>query len=99
MKREYIYYWYHHMMPIEERKKIEQALDNKNYFDFINLYKKYTIESIKLGKYYEEFQAWCPMVYLPDYISVWENNELIDHISILDKKNFDAITAHENECG
>ena len=36
--REYIYHWYHHMMPDNERQKIQMALDNKDYFIFIKLY-------------------------------------------------------------
>ena len=97
---EYIYYWYHHMMPDEQRKEIHETIENKNYFKFIDLYKKYAIESIKYGRYYEEFQAWCPMTYLPNYITVFdEQGEIIDELCILDKENFEKITYDECECG
>ena len=98
---EYIYYWYHHMMPNDEREKIRTALDNKDYFTFIELYKKYSIKAIQCGEYWEEFECWCPMTFLPSQISVIENEdyENITYVSILDKENFNKITYHECECG
>lgn len=96
---EYIYYWYHHMMPSKERKVIQKALDEKDYFGFIDLYKKYTIQAIEYGTYYDEFKCWIPMTFLPNHIVVWENDEIIEKISILDKENFDKITFSECECG
>ena len=95
----YNYYWYHHMMPKKEREKIESALFNKDYFSFIELYKKYSIQAIKYGNYIEELEVWCPMVYLPDGISVWDDDTYIETISILDKNNFEKITFSECECG
>lgn len=99
--KEYIYYWYHHMMPDNERKKIQTALDSKDYFAFLELYQKYGIKSFQYGKYYEEFKAWIPMTYLPSQIWVVENNDYDNstYISVLDKENFDKITFHECECG
>lgn len=96
---QYIYYWYHHMMPDNERKEIEKALNEKDYFKFIDLYKKYSIEAIKYGQYIEEFQSWCPMIFLPDQISIWNGDNHEGYLSILDKENFEKITHHECECG
>ena len=42
--KEYIYYWFHHMIPENERKYIEKIIDKKDYNAFINLYKEYTIK-------------------------------------------------------
>jgi len=97
--KEYIYYWYHHMMPGKEQEEIFQAINQKDYFKFIELYKKYSILALQHGKYYEEFQSWIPMTYLPDGISVWEKNRYIETISVLDKENFEKITYTECECG
>ena len=99
--REYIYHWYHHMMPDNERQKIQMALDNKDYFTFIKLYQEYGIKSFQYGKYYEEFQSWIPMTYLPSQIWVVENEdyEHSTYVNILDKENFEKITFHECECG
>ena len=87
------------MMPKKEREQIESVLSNKDYFSFIELYKKYSIQAIEYGNYIEEFEAWCPMIYLPDGISVWDDNTYIETISILDKNNFEKITFSECECG
>ena len=98
--KEYIYYWYHHMMPEKERKEIQTTLDNKDYFRFIELYKEYSIKAIQYGKYYEEFSTWCPMIFLPDTISVYDSNtETFEYISVLEKENFEKITYSECECG
>lgn len=95
----YNYYWYHHMMPNDERKKIENALNDKDYFAFLELYKKYSIQAIKYGSYYKEFNSWIPMTFLPNQISVWDGEDFIEYLNILDKDNFDKITHHECECG
>lgn len=98
--RAYVYHWYHHMMPTEERQKITQALKDKDYYAFIVLYKKYAIKAIEDGQYYEELKSWLPMVYLPDTISVYdENTKLIETVSVLKRDNFDKITETECECG
>lgn len=101
--RTYTYYWYHHMMPTEERKKISETIQNKDYEGFIELYKKYSILAIQHGKYYEEFKSWLPMTYLPDTISVWNEDgdklEFVEYLSALDKNNFMKITYAECECG
>ena len=99
--KSYNYYWYHHMMPQEEQKIIFEAIQNKDYNKFIELYKKYSILAIKCGKYYAEFESWIPMTYLPDSISVWDDDKVdfIEYISVLDKNNFMKITYTECECG
>lgn len=78
--KEYTYYWYHHMMPEEDRKEIEQVLAEKDYEAFVELYKKYSILAVEYGSYNEEFETWFPMTFLPDYIGVYdtETEELED---------------------
>lgn len=99
--KKYAYYWYHHMMPEKEREEIFQAIKDKDYFRFIELYKKYNILAIRQGTYSDEFESWSPMTYLPDGISVWdtEKEECLETIYILDKENFMKITHTECECG
>ncbi len=98
--KSYTYYWYHHMIPIEEQNKISQVIQNKDYFGFIELYREYSIKAIQYGKYYEEFSTWCPMIFLPDTISVYDSNTgTFEYISILEKENFEKITYSECECG
>ena len=97
---EYIYYWYHHMMPTEERKKISKTIQEKDYEGFIELYKEYSILAIKYGYYSEEFETWFPMIFLPDTITYWpEGAEKPEFLSILEKENFMKITYEECECG
>ena len=98
--KSYIYYWYHHMIPAEEQNKINQTIQNKDYFGFIELYKEYSIKAIQCGKYYEEFATWCPMIFLPDTISVYDDNaDTFEYVSALEKENFEKITYSESECG
>ena len=99
MNKEYIYYWYHHMMSNKERKEIEKIFKDKDYFAFIEKYKEYSIKSIKCGKYYEEFESWIPMIYFPDTIDIVEGDILIEKESILDRNSFKKITCVECECG
>lgn len=97
--KNYVYYWYYHMMSMGEREKITQAIKNKDYYAFIVLYKKYAIKAIEDGKYYEELKSWLPMVYLPDTISVYDDNKkLIENISVLKRENFDKIAETECKC-
>lgn len=87
-------------MPIEEQKKISAVIQNKDYFRFIELYKEYSIKAIQCGKYYEEFGTWCPMIFLPDIITVYDSDkETFEYVSILEKENFEKITYSECECG
>ena len=102
--KSYTYYWYHHMMPQKEQKIIFDAIQNKDYNKFIELYKKYSILAIQHGRYYDEFESWIPTIYLPDTISVYSNKDdidelLIEEVSVLDKNNFMKITYTECECG
>lgn len=99
--KEYAYYWYHHMMPKNERQKIEAALSNKDYFAFIDLYKEYSIKAIEFGEYYEELKTWIPMIFLPSEIVVTENEDYGNstYVSVLDKENFEKINFYECECG
>lgn len=99
---EYIYYWYHHMMPDKERKVIERVLAEKDYNSFIDLYKKYSIKAIELGFYDERFKCWTPMIYLPTEIVAYnENNDIIEnqYLSVLNQEDFYKITYAECECG
>lgn len=87
------------MMPENERKYIEKIIDKKDYNAFINLYKEYAIKGINQGDFYEELNCWCPMVYLPNSIAVYENGEWVKNVSVLDKSEFEKITYSECECG
>lgn len=98
--RNYSYYWYHHMIPVEEQNRISSIIQNKDYFKFIELYKEYSIKAIQQGKYYEEFRTWLPMIFLPDIITVYDSDkETFEYVSVLEKENFEKITYSECECG
>lgn len=97
--KQYIYYWYHHMMPVEERERIEKILQEKDYFAFIDVYKEYSIKAIEYGQYDEELHTWIPVIFLPENIIVWDNEEIVDSLNVLDKENFEKITYAECECG
>lgn len=99
--REYTYYWYHHMIPEEDRKEIEQAIRGKHFEKFVELYKEYAILAIKFGGYNEKFETWFPMTFLPDRISVYntETEEFEEDEYVLSKSAFMKITHEESECG
>lgn len=99
MNQEIIYNWYHHMMPIEEQKEIEKSIKNKDFETFINFYKKYNSRGLLNGKIWEEFDSFCPVIYLPDTAYVYENGKVKEEIDILERGNFNKITFSENECG
>ena len=97
--KEYIYFWYHHMMPDYERAKIQKILREKDYFEFIKYYKTLNSFGLEKGRYYEEAEVFYPIIYFPNEISVYENGVFIEAISVLDKNNFMLITDTECECG
>lgn len=99
--KEYVYYWYHHMMPDDERKEIERVLAEKDYEAFVELYKKYTVLSMKYGSYNEELETWFPMTFLPSHICVYgtEAEEFEEDEYVLSKPAFMKITYAECECG
>ena len=47
---DYIYCWYHHMIPEQEKKEISETIRNKNYEKFLYLYQQYAISSIFGGR-------------------------------------------------
>lgn len=87
------------MMPEEERKKIEETIKDKDFHQFCYYYRKWTSYGIKNGYYDKEFDCFIPIIYLPDTISIFEGDELIDCASILEKKNFLKVDYEESECG
>ena len=93
------YFWYHHMMNKEDRETITKALDELDYDTFIKYYKKYNSYGILNGIFSEEFNCFCPIVYLPDVASYIDENGEIQFLNILSKHNFYKITFSECECG
>lgn len=101
--KKYIYYWYHHNMPLRERNAIYKTIKNKDFEGFIELYKKYSIKAIENGFRIkdEEFDCWIPMIYLPSTISCYnlEDEHDFEVLSVLDRENFEKIDYNECECG
>lgn len=96
---EVTYYWYHHMMNDKDRKTIQKAIDEHDFETFIKYYKHYNSEGIKHGYIdNDEFNAFFPIVYLPNEASFIVDNEW-HWINILHKDNFNRITFSESECG
>lgn len=93
--KEYIYYWYDHLVLRYngDAKKVEDAIDSKNFDAFMKLKKKYS------GRHDGVAQArW---EYFPNVIHVWDD-EVCDFVEELDvnvRENFNKITHHEYECG
>lgn len=84
---EYVYYWYDHMsrniIPTIINS-ISDSIKNKDYNSFMIYYKS------KLNHtYYDLF----------DEITVFQNDEIVDSISIEKEENFKKITYNEYECG
>lgn len=99
MNQEVIYNWYHHGMIKEDRNKIEKAIKDKDFETFIHFYKIYNSFGIQHGQINKKFDAFCPTIYLPDTAIVYEGDQIIEEICILDKNNFNKITFSEYECG
>lgn len=94
------YYWYHHMMPIKDKEDIQRCIDTRDYFGFLEWYKKYNTKGLQEAKYNEEFECLCPIIYLPDTAVGWNPDlNCFKNISILEKKNFMKIAVSESECG
>lgn len=95
----YLYYWYHHYMPIKEKQEIERVFEKKDFNKFIELYKIYNIKAIKEGYYDKELDTWFANIYLPSEIIVYDTvtGEYEPNEYILSKSAFMKIT--EIECG
>ena len=90
--KHYNYYWYHHMIPNDERQKIQHTIDSKDYERFVELYKEYAIKAVIYGSY--------KTVFLPEYISVYdEETKKAEFVSVLDRNEFNKITHSESEFG
>lgn len=97
---EYIYYWYHHNeIPLNTQIKIHKAIERKDFDSFIKYYQKYNCLGIKQGFYHDELGIWVPVCYLPEQIAVFDNDEVVDYVSILEKSNFEKILLDECEWG
>jgi hypothetical protein len=87
-KYSYDYYWYDHLqrsnMPTII-KAIEESIKSKDFNSFMFFYNKQK----------ELF------ITLPSNISVYdqEQEEIIEHLDVTIKENFDKITFNEYECG
>lgn len=92
---EYIYYWYDHLVLRYngDAKKVEKAIEDKDFDAFMELKKKYT------GR--KEGIAQASWVYFPDVIHVWDNetNDFVDELDINVRENFMKIDHTEYECG
>lgn len=98
--KHYIYYWYHHMIPNNEREYIQNVLDNHDYESFIDLYKNYGKLTLDYGHYLEEFETWYPMTFSPSYIYIYDDKdeEIIEKTYVLNKKAFMKIEFSECKC-
>lgn len=100
MAKEYVYYWYHHMMPDKDRKEIERVLEEKDFDKFVELYKKYSVLAIEHGYYDEELETWFPMAFLPSTITYFDDiTEEMGDEYILSKPAFMKMSYAECECG
>ena len=99
--KSYTYYWYHHMIPNNEREYIQNVLDNHDYESFIDLYKNYGKLALDCGHYSEEFETWYPMTFLLSYIYIYDDKdeEIIEETYVLNKEAFMKIEPSECECG
>lgn len=99
--KKYTYYWYHHYMPIKDKKEIEKALEKKDFNKFIELYKFYNIKAIQEGYYNKELSTWFANIYLPSEIIVYDSitGDYEPSEYILSKSAFMKITEIECGCG
>ena len=87
MCKEYIYYWYDYLSRDKIPTIIEsitKSIKNKDFNSFMFYY--------NCDLNHKEY-------FLPNMISVFEGDDLIEHISIENEENFKKITFNEYECG
>lgn len=78
-----VYYWYHHMLPSDERNAIQRSIDEHDYA----LFKAWRT---KLNS--------SVMCYLPDEVYVYCGDDFIGSIP-MGEQAFSLITYSECECG
>lgn len=78
-----VYYWYHHMLPSDERNAIQRSIDEHDYA----LFKAWRT---KLNS--------SAMCYLPDEVYVYSGDDFIGSIP-MGEQAFSLITYSECECG
>ena len=78
-----VYYWYHHMLPSDERNAIQRSTDEHDY------------ELFKFWKYQlDKLETCC----LPDEVYVYSGDDFIGSIP-MGEQAFSLITYSECECG
>ena len=80
------YYFYHHLNKEFPRKTILEAIENKDFNTFI--------------QFYHDWDFKDSLVYLPDDISLFCNEEFIGSLSGIWRKDiFELIDSADYECG
>lgn len=85
-----LYYWYHHGMPELMQQGIQKALDEKNYAEFLFYY------TVLNNAFDDDGYS---LVFLPDTADVFDGDNLVSTINILDYNNFMKITGSDCEHG
>lgn len=97
------YYWYHHMMPTEEREYITEVINKHNFLEFVRLFKKWNAVGLVEGKLYRDEPnepiSFFPMWFLPQEAYYENENGELQSVNILNEKDFSRITFNECECG
>lgn len=82
---EVVYYWYHHLMPKEDAKQIQIAIDNHDFETFDKYYEKYEVSN---------------MVFFPSEAVIYKDDDMVGTVRVLyDSNMFNLICASESECG
>lgn len=80
---EIIYFWYHHLNPKVNKRKVETAINNHKWKKF---------------KKWLKWQEEQDFVYFPEYAVVYINGEYFGRL-LINEQTFNLITDNEYECG
>ena len=88
MAKEYIYYWYDHLVLRfnGDAEKVSAAIETKDFDTFLKFKKKYSRSK------------W---LYFPDVIHVWDDSvgDFVEDLDVNVRENINMITHAEYECG
>ena len=94
-----IYYWYDRgeIRDTSDEKIIMDAIRNHDFDTFLKMREKYPPDPV--SKNFGEDEPSHTFVYFPDTASVYENDEYIGEIDILNRSNFNRIDDTDFEWG
>lgn len=97
MSEQYVYCWYHHMMPRDQQHRIEDTIMHHNWEAFQLARGIY--DSMDYKKLCPGFKEPETVVYFPDHIFYYPDGSSEFQSIELTEETFNKITSEDCECG